>query len=460
MSSSLPEGQRRGSAPSLFQRLGFFKRQPKSKQIDYRERWPTVTTLVEQRSEPCFFEEPKPPKKPAKVRALRTASISLRWLHHRLESVQDHLDHSIEAAEAKAQKRASLSEKPTAPGKSRHPYNTGVESHTRENAEREEEDMESTGTVQRLETQTTAEPSPPRSENRWRLPFKGTIKFSPPQQPAPASPTPAASEASNEGTEGDVTASHVSRPQWKSAKDRRPSKYPERKTHHGIDSDRASSTHTKKSESHHTNTPMVASPEPSLRSSKKQRPHSNHSRGTSVESSKRRQSTSKKSTPTPRTLTPMSHATTAAALPNEPAYQQTARRISGQLVQAIALLSPQSRSRTTSANRGMEHAQQQQKRDRKTPVATASGRTADNSAVTTPQDQHQADPMGEPLTMTASPEMLTTDSTPKSTKSPKAGAFRHLLGVVKGGLPPSRAVSPLSIHGDETEKAKTGKQPE
>ncbi|KAK8118229.1 uncharacterized protein PG998_006510 [Apiospora kogelbergensis] len=444
MSSSPPEGQRRRSAPSFFERLGIFKRhQPKGgKQVDYRERWPTVTTLVEQRSESGFFAPgSKPPDKPAMVRALERASISLQWIQDRIESVHDHLDHSIEVAEAKAQKRASLLEKPTAPGKSRHPYDTGVESHTREHAEAD--DAASTATVQRMETRITAETLPGRSQNRWRLPFTGAGKAEQQNRPPkPVSPTPAASNASDEGTEEDITAGHLPRPQWKSTKDRRPSQYPDRKApppRVDSSSERASPLHgggLKPGGSRHTTTPKGPSPEPSMRSGQmhsrsSQRKPRRASRETSAGSRDERPRSASKRSSTPgtttRTPTPLS--------------QQTARRVSGQFATALGLLSPQTRSRTTSANRGLEeHAQQQQqKRD----VALRDQQHHDDAAVG----------------LAASPELSPTALKSRA-KSPTSGAFRHLLGVVKGGVPPSRAVSPLSMNGngEETERAKTGRQ--
>ncbi|KAK8115679.1 hypothetical protein PG984_012181 [Apiospora sp. TS-2023a] len=465
MSSSSPTDDRRRSAPSLFTRLGFFKRQPKHKQVDYRDRWPTVTTLVEQRSDSCFFNRDptmKPLSKPAKVKALETASVPLRWLHHRLESVQDHLDHSIEVAEAKALKRAtSMSERPTKPmkpGESKHPYDTGVEARTRESVVDEDhrattDSTATTGTLLRFETNITAKPSPPLPpQNKWRLPFTGG---------AAKSPRPSSEHSNADIEEEDVTAGMVSQFQWKSAKTRRPSKFPDRKASFAFStsSRRTSYGGGRKLEKvvtpHSTtnNSTPKHTPESSQQHKKQQSSH--HPRRESVVSTASRRSS-------PRTITPSQPTEPATAL--SPPPQQTGNRFSGQFAQAVALLSPQSRSRTTSANRGMEHAQQQQqqqpssqtqaqqKRGGRKLSNTSRSRSrtpgGSNSATarTTPQDQLE-DPLGATRTIAASstspPEM-----SPRSFKSPKSGAFRHLLNVVKGGVPPSRAMSPLSMNGD------------
>ncbi|KAK8070286.1 hypothetical protein PG994_006902 [Apiospora phragmitis] len=436
--------------PSFFHRLAFFKRQPKGEQFDYRERWPTVTTLVEQRSELGFFnkDQKQPPNnKPAKVKALETASVPLRWLHHRLESVQDHLDHSIEIAEARALKRASLPEKPTKPGESNHPYDTGVETHTSREYATEDRvgESTSTGTVLKFETNITSKASPPPSSlNKWRIPFTGHGR-----QPTAESQRPA-SEQSNAGTDEEITAGLVPQSQWKSTKDRRPSKYPDRKKSLAVGTSvpRPSSGGGKKAGISHATVTSKPSPEPSL---KQHRKHA-HPRRESVDS--RGRPTSSKMSSSTKTLTPSQSSEPTAAAP-----QQTARRlsISSQLAQAVGLLSPQSHSRTTSANRGMEHAQSptqeqpQKKRGGRKPSAASRTPAGSNSAKNTPQDQ-QDDPMGgaaaAAFAVTAATPTSSADASPNSAKSPKSGAFRHLLDVVKGGVPPSRAVSPLSMNGD------------
>lgn len=462
MSSSSTIDDRRRSAPSLFTRLGLFRRQPKpNKQVDYRSRWPTVTTLVEQRSDSCFSKRDVTTRslhRPAKVKALETASVPLRWLHHRLESVQDHLDHSIEVAEAKALQRAtSMSEKPTRPGESTHPYDTGVEAHAPESTEEghsirtDDSSTGTTGTLLRFETNVTAKPSPPPpiQQNKWRLPFTGAAK----------SPRPSSEQSNADTEDDDVGAGGVPQSQWKSAKTRRPTKFPDQKASSAAStsSRRRSSGGGKKvggttPHASTTNNTPKHSPEPSSQQHKKQQSSHHPRRGSVVSAASRRSS--------PRTITP-SHSTEPAAALLSPS-QQTGRRISGQFAQAVALLSPQSRSRRTSGNRGMEHAQppsqaqaqhqHQQKRDGRKVSAASRSRTpgASTSASRTPQDQRD-DPLlvaagtaGSAATSSTSP----SEMSPRSFKSPKSGAFRHLLNVVKGGVPPSRAMSPLSMNGD------------
>ncbi|KAK8044038.1 hypothetical protein PG993_004062 [Apiospora rasikravindrae] len=441
--SCSPTGDRRRSAPSFFNRLGFFKRRPKSDQIDYRNRWPTVTTLVEQRSDSGFFsnKETKPLNKPTKVKALETASVPLRWLHHRLESVQDHLDHSIEVAEAKALKRASLPEKPTRPGESTHPYDTGVETHTRENAIKDGREDESTGTVLKFETNITAKASsPPSSLNKWRLPFTGAAKAGQGRQVQTGSPRPSSGHSTTGPDEEDITAGAVHPSQWKSAKNRRPSKFPERKASIfsvSTTGRRKSSNSGKRAGTSHATESPKPSPEPSQHHKK----HLQSPRRESATSSGRPTSSSRVASP--RTITPSQSTDPAAAAAT--ASQQTARRISGQFAQAVGLLSPQSRSRTTSANRGMEHAQQQKRGGGRKTSATSRTPAGSNSA--TPQEQHE-DPMGAAAAAVPAASASPLDVSPSSFKSPKSGAFRHLLNVVKGGVPPSRAMSPLSMNGD------------
>ncbi|KAK8040257.1 hypothetical protein PG991_000045 [Apiospora marii] len=464
MPSSIPTDNRRRSAPSLFTRLGLFKRQPKlnNKQVDYRSRWPTVTTLVEQRSDSCFSKRDPTTRslhRPAKVKALETASVPLRWLHHRLESVQDHLDHSIEVAEAKALKRAtSMSEKLTRPGESTHPYDTGVEAQAPESTEEDHHDPRTndsstgtTGTLLKFETNITAKPSPPPpppAQNKWRLPFTGAAK----------SPRPSSEHSHVHTDEEDIAAGGVPQSQWKSAKTRRPTTFPDRKASSAAStsSRRRSSGGGKKAggttphASTTSNTPKH-SPEPSSSQHHRKQQSSHHPRRESVVSAASRRSS-------PRTVTPSQSTEPAAALLSP--SQQTGGRISGQFAQAVALLSPQSRSRRTSGNRGMEHAQppsqtqapqqqqQQQRRDGRKVSTASRSRTpgGSTSASRTPQEQRE-DPLGisagTAASSTSPPEM-----SPRSFKSPKSGAFRHLLNVVKGGVPPSRAMSPLSMNGD------------
>ncbi|KAK7931006.1 hypothetical protein PG985_001718 [Apiospora marii] len=412
MLSSMPTDDRRRSAPSLFTRLGLFKRQPKpnTKQVDYRSRWPTVTTLVEQRSDSCFSKRDPTTRslhRPAKVKALETASVPLRWLHHRLESVQDHLDHSIEVAEAKALKRAtSMSEKPTRPGESTHPYDTGVEAQSPEPTEEDrhprtnDSSTGTTGTLLKFETNITAKPSPPppppQAQNKWRLPFTGAAK----------SPRPSSEHSHVHTDEEDIAAGGVPQSQWKSAKTRRPTTFPDRKASSAASTSsrrrssgggkRVGGTHPHASTT--SNTPKH-SPEPSSSQHHKKQQSSHHPRRESV--------------PTvaePQDQWQSRHGARAAAVADASAAAAETRWPEG--------LDGQSQSHAGWQHLGQPHA-----------ARAARG------------------PLGD-ISRNGGFVDIAPEMSPRSFKSPKSGAFRHLLNVVKGGVPPSRAMSPLSMNGD------------
>jgi hypothetical protein len=124
---------------NVFRRLGVVgKRQSQTADAgpDYTQRWPTVTTLLDQRSDSWFFHdtgqeggEEEEPARPVKARALRALAAPLGWLNVKLESMQEHLDYKILLSEARAQKRASRSSSrrnSEQPGQSTHPYDTGI----------------------------------------------------------------------------------------------------------------------------------------------------------------------------------------------------------------------------------------------------------------------------------------------------------------------------------------------
>jgi hypothetical protein len=103
---------------------------------DYRERWPTVTTLVAP-SIPNFLEDideeleedGKARRRSTKAKALGAVAMPLDWLADRLGSVSEHLGRQIEVADSRAQEKAvatSTRGSTAKPGKSTHPYDTGV----------------------------------------------------------------------------------------------------------------------------------------------------------------------------------------------------------------------------------------------------------------------------------------------------------------------------------------------
>ncbi|KAI1847512.1 hypothetical protein JX265_000762 [Neoarthrinium moseri] len=101
-------------------------------ELDYRERWPTVTTLVEHQPESRLFPEEDADQdlpEPARVKALQALATPLEWLADRFVSMSDHLDHKIDLAKARAEKQASAPSSRRSsmrPGQSTHPYDTGV----------------------------------------------------------------------------------------------------------------------------------------------------------------------------------------------------------------------------------------------------------------------------------------------------------------------------------------------
>lgn len=178
-----PSRKGRPSA-SIFQRLGLVVRRRQATQDtqpDYRQRWPTVTTLVEQRSEsrlPAAYDDQAP--KSAKVKALEAAAVPVQWLQCRLESVQDRLDIKIDDAQAKGTRRPSTapeaggraSPKPRKPGQSTHPYDTDVAPHPAA----DDGDGRAT-TVRRFETHIFADPQP-EPRKTWRLRLASLTKTS------------------------------------------------------------------------------------------------------------------------------------------------------------------------------------------------------------------------------------------------------------------------------------------
>ncbi|KAI1333649.1 hypothetical protein F5Y15DRAFT_339122 [Xylariaceae sp. FL0016] len=108
--------------------------------IDYRQRWPTVQTLVESRDDhgnPISSQE----KKSRRIRALQAVSTPLLWINMRLEDWQVSIDHRVALVETRQQSQlqsstSSKSKEPQQrdfkllghrkPGKSTHPYDTAV----------------------------------------------------------------------------------------------------------------------------------------------------------------------------------------------------------------------------------------------------------------------------------------------------------------------------------------------
>lgn len=180
----IPSKKGRPSA-SIFQRFGLVGRRGQATpdtQPDYHQRWPTVTTLVEQRSEsrlPPTDDDDQAPKS-AKVKALEAAAVPVQWLQCRLESVQDRLEIKIDDAQAKGQRRPSTapeaggrtSPNPRKPGQSTHPYDTDVVPHPAA----DDGDSRAT-TVRQFETHIFADP-PPEPRKTWRLRLASLTKTS------------------------------------------------------------------------------------------------------------------------------------------------------------------------------------------------------------------------------------------------------------------------------------------
>ncbi|CAJ2505854.1 Uu.00g132480.m01.CDS01 [Anthostomella pinea] len=108
------------------------KKEKKEKEdLDYKCRWPTQQTLVESQETEVLRSK--------RIRALEAVSTPLLWLNLKLEQWQEDIDHRMQELEAAKRKRASdsrilagpkapgpLSRKVSRPGKSTHPYDTGV----------------------------------------------------------------------------------------------------------------------------------------------------------------------------------------------------------------------------------------------------------------------------------------------------------------------------------------------
>ncbi|KAK9773852.1 hypothetical protein SCAR479_09493 [Seiridium cardinale] len=118
----------------LHRRSRKLKTKSERNEVDYRERWPTVTTLVTQPSDSRFFhdidKDDLEKNRSAKAKALEAVSTPLEWLADRLGSISEQLGHQVEVADAKAQKKPNMPSSrkgSTKPGGSTHPYDTGVE---------------------------------------------------------------------------------------------------------------------------------------------------------------------------------------------------------------------------------------------------------------------------------------------------------------------------------------------
>ncbi|ORY61799.1 uncharacterized protein BCR38DRAFT_487540 [Pseudomassariella vexata] len=150
--------------PSFLARLGITSKrkhylQRRDPTLDYRDRWPTVTTLVEPGSSSRLFDLPdevaERAHRPVKARALEAVNAPLEWLNDRLGMVQERLEHRIELAEARAQKRPSLSSSSGKPGQSTHPYDTGVDV---DDDDENEDELHQGGSIA---VTSGSEPSPP-----------------------------------------------------------------------------------------------------------------------------------------------------------------------------------------------------------------------------------------------------------------------------------------------------------
>ncbi|KAI1499918.1 hypothetical protein F5X99DRAFT_388182 [Biscogniauxia marginata] len=112
----------------------------KKDEVDYQNRWPTQQTLVESWISERYPDEDPGKRKSKRVKALETVSLPLLWMNMKLEQWQDDIEHRVELIEARRQKRRSTSSLPedhnaqsyrtarmtSSPGKSKHPYDTGV----------------------------------------------------------------------------------------------------------------------------------------------------------------------------------------------------------------------------------------------------------------------------------------------------------------------------------------------
>ncbi|KAH6647348.1 hypothetical protein BKA67DRAFT_682468 [Truncatella angustata] len=142
----------------------------KADQADYRDRWPTVTTLVAEHSDSRFFQdvneqtEEEAPRS-AKSKVLEAVATPIEWLADRLGTASEHIGHQVEVADARALKRASDSSSrkgSTRPGGSTHPYDTGVERQLPNNMAQDESEAH-------IERQTGPKPSGrPRLQSRAR----------------------------------------------------------------------------------------------------------------------------------------------------------------------------------------------------------------------------------------------------------------------------------------------------
>ncbi|KAI0003547.1 hypothetical protein F4779DRAFT_601623 [Xylariaceae sp. FL0662B] len=111
-------------------------------EADYRYRWPTQQTLVESHDLNVYPEDEIEKPKSMRIKALEAVAVPLFWMNTKLEDWQDDIDQHVEALEARKRKRptmssasASVSGSPgtgrskmgsTKPGKSTHPYDTGI----------------------------------------------------------------------------------------------------------------------------------------------------------------------------------------------------------------------------------------------------------------------------------------------------------------------------------------------
>lgn len=226
----IPPGKRR-SSPSIFRRLGLAGPRGQAaqgthdKQPDYRQRWPTVTTLVEQRSEsrlpPAGDGQPF---KTTKVKALEAAAVPVQWLQRRLESVQDRLEIEIEDAHAQGQKRPSTapepggraSAKPRKPGRGTHPYDTDVVPHPAT-----DDGDDRTTTVRQFETHIFADPLPEQRKT-WRVRLASLTKTPKVVRSARARGSEAAPAPGDHSDSPPTSPERTS----KRAKDRRPTASP------------------------------------------------------------------------------------------------------------------------------------------------------------------------------------------------------------------------------------------
>ncbi|KAI0026221.1 hypothetical protein F4780DRAFT_15642 [Xylariomycetidae sp. FL0641] len=107
--------------------------------VDYRERWPTQQTLVESRAQLELSEGRTGRRKSLRIQALEAVSAPLLWINMKLEDWQEGIDHRKETIQARKRRHSSASSMPEGssapewatgqrqPGKSTHPYDTGVE---------------------------------------------------------------------------------------------------------------------------------------------------------------------------------------------------------------------------------------------------------------------------------------------------------------------------------------------